>query len=33
MSDAGAAAVLTATDGDASILGIEFRSDSSQWDV
>ncbi len=34
MSDAGAAAVLTATDGDdESILGIEFRSDSSKWDV
>jgi acyl-CoA:acyl-CoA alkyltransferase len=35
MSDAGAAAVLTATDNedDASILGIEFRSDSSKWDV
>lgn len=35
MSDAGAAAVLTATDSeaDASILGIEFRSDSTKWDV
>jgi 3-oxoacyl-[acyl-carrier-protein] synthase-3 len=35
MSDAGAAAVLTATDNEegASILGIEFRSDSTKWDV
>lgn len=34
MSDAGAAAVLTASDfTDESIIGIEFKSDSSKWDV
>lgn len=34
MSDAGAAAVLTATDNeDSGIIAIEFRSDSSRWDV
>lgn len=34
MSDAGAAAVLTASDNeDEGIVAIEFRSDSSRWDV